>query len=375
MITRARFQNFKALRDVEVAFDSRLTVLVGPNGSGKTSVLQGIHFLTKLAREANADPDWQFQNTPEFFSTGQKLDHFLLQAEGKHGTDGGEYKIDIHLKGGIVHLQLTLPHTDGAQGEQIVAQGPLSNGRIAVSYRPGSRVEYPEGRFDYSALVSFNTKQLGAPVVVRSDLPQLGRDGAGLAATLVHIRNKDEELFRLIEQTFTRVIRGAKRIRFDSEQVPDSDGIFGHTLLIDFVGAEGVKARHLSSGTLFALGVLTVALGPDSPSIILLDDLDSGLHPKAQMELIDVFRIVLTRRPSLQIIATSHSPYILNPLQPNEVRVMALRDDGSADCAKLTDHPDFTRWNETMTPGEFWSHTGEKWVKTRPARPTESVAP
>jgi DNA repair exonuclease SbcCD ATPase subunit len=41
MIHRAKFQNFKALRDVEVTFDSRLTVIVGPNGSGKTSLLQG----------------------------------------------------------------------------------------------------------------------------------------------------------------------------------------------------------------------------------------------------------------------------------------------------------------------------------------------
>src|SRR5829696_531286 len=49
MIHRAKFQNFKALRDVEVTFDSRLTVLVGPNGSGKTSILEGIHYLSQFA--------------------------------------------------------------------------------------------------------------------------------------------------------------------------------------------------------------------------------------------------------------------------------------------------------------------------------------
>ena len=51
MITRAKFKNFKALRDVEITFDSRLTVLVGPNGSGKTSVLEGIYFLGRYARD------------------------------------------------------------------------------------------------------------------------------------------------------------------------------------------------------------------------------------------------------------------------------------------------------------------------------------
>src|ERR1700722_13048381 len=50
MITRAKFENFKALRDVEITFDSRLTVLVGPNGSGKTSVLQGIHLFGQFLK-------------------------------------------------------------------------------------------------------------------------------------------------------------------------------------------------------------------------------------------------------------------------------------------------------------------------------------
>ena len=45
MIRKAKFENFKGLRDVEVTFDSRFTVLVGPNGTGKTSVLQGVEIL------------------------------------------------------------------------------------------------------------------------------------------------------------------------------------------------------------------------------------------------------------------------------------------------------------------------------------------
>src|SRR5579859_3305801 len=89
MIHRAKFQNFKALRDVEVTFDSRLTVLVGPNGSGKSSVLQGIHYLTQLACENNTDPEYQFQGLLEYRSCGSvPWDHFHLQIEGtRYGED------------------------------------------------------------------------------------------------------------------------------------------------------------------------------------------------------------------------------------------------------------------------------------------------
>ena len=47
MLTRASFQNYKALKAVDV--DLRpFTVIVGKNGSGKTSVLQGIHKITQV---------------------------------------------------------------------------------------------------------------------------------------------------------------------------------------------------------------------------------------------------------------------------------------------------------------------------------------
>src|SRR5215213_686807 len=48
MIRTARFRNFKALRNVTVPLD-RFTVFVGPNASGKTTILQGLHHLSLLA--------------------------------------------------------------------------------------------------------------------------------------------------------------------------------------------------------------------------------------------------------------------------------------------------------------------------------------
>jgi AAA15 family ATPase/GTPase len=54
MLSKIKFRNFKALRDVEIPLN-RLTVLVGPNASGKTSVLEGVHYLTQLIRKEPVD--------------------------------------------------------------------------------------------------------------------------------------------------------------------------------------------------------------------------------------------------------------------------------------------------------------------------------
>jgi predicted ATPase len=363
MIHRAKFQNFKALRDVEVTFDSRLTVLVGPNGSGKTSVLQGIHFLTQLAQASDNELRPHIARLSDFFSITTSLDQFTLEIASRKVNDPGEQQVAATIdRDNQFQIRLSVSR-NGDPDVFVWAIGYYGNRQLnwtGYHTRPGT---FAPEQFASAAFIRFSAARLATPTLVRSYPPRVATDGSGLAATLNHIKNKYPDRFRRIEEAFLRVIQTAKEIKFDQSPVPDTDGIYGPSLLIDFRGAEGVKAADISSGTLFALGLLTVTLGPDSPSVILLDDLDHGLHPKAQMELIDVFRGLVQENPDLQIIATSHSPYILDRLEWNEVRVTSLLDDGSAVCAPLTDHPLYARWKEAMSPGEFWSHGGEDWVK------------
>jgi hypothetical protein len=70
----------------------------------------------------------------------------------------------------------------------------------------------------------------------------------------------------------------------------------------------------------------------------------------------------MERFPNLQILASAHSPYLLDQLQPEEIRLMAIGDDGYAVCGRLEDHPQFDKWKDEMAPGELWSLFGEKWL-------------
>jgi hypothetical protein len=67
------------------------------------------------------------------------------------------------------------------------------------------------------------------------------------------------------------------------------------------------------------------------------------------------------------ILATSHSPYLLDYLAPEQVRIMTTDSDGFAMCGKLTEHPKFEKWKKEMTPGEMWTYFGEKWLTERGA--------
>ena len=83
-----------------------------------------------------------------------------------------------------------------------------------------------------------------------------------------------------------------------------------------------------------------------------------------------VERGLLETNPLLQIAATTHSPYLLDCMETDEVRMTFLKEDGATACASLADHPNFPKWKDEMTPGEMWSLFGEKWLVER-----EAVAP
>jgi predicted ATPase len=193
--------------------------------------------------------------------------------------------------------------------------------------------------------------------------PVLNSDGSGLATALAHIQRKYPDQFQAIIDSLKQVIPTFELIRIDYEEFNSNPPQFPDILIFDFKNASGVRAASVSDGTIIVLGLLSVIFGPDQPRLILLDDLDHRLHPKAQMQLVDLLHKLLDLFPDLQIIATTHSLYILDKLKPEEVRVMAINDDGSVACARLEDHPKFPMWKNSMSPGEFWSHAGEDWVK------------
>jgi predicted ATPase len=110
------------------------------------------------------------------------------------------------------------------------------------------------------------------------------------------------------------------------------------------------------------LGLLTILLGPSRPDLLLLDDIEHGLHPLAQKSLLEFLRKIMERFPNLQVVATAHSPYLLDYLKSEEVRLLTIDPDGYSVCGKLTDHPQFEKWKGEMAPGEMWSLFGEKWL-------------
>jgi predicted ATPase len=165
-----------------------------------------------------------------------------------------------------------------------------------------------------------------------------------------------------------RLVPAVERIRIRPEKVQHPSvpaGVVGSKLYFDFRGALGLPAHHASHGTLILLALLTVMHQKNRSDLILLDDFDHALHPRAQMELVRLIKQLLATKEmgDVQVVATTHSPYVVDELDPSEVYAFALRKDGTSASKRLSEHPEAEKTKGTLKAGQLWSLDPERdWV-------------
>jgi predicted ATP-binding protein involved in virulence len=97
-----------------------------------------------------------------------------------------------------------------------------------------------------------------------------------------------------------------------------------------------------------------------APRLLLLDDIDRGLHPNAQRRLIEQIQALSSQ---CQIVCSTHSPYVLDTVSADAVRVMRTDGDGRTRVSALTAHRQWNEWRAHLTGGEFWQYAGDDWLE------------
>jgi hypothetical protein len=348
--------------------------LGGPNASGKTSVLEGLHYLSRVL---TVPPRDVFQ---------EQLNPFLLYSRGGEGemgltAIGSDWQVRFRASAqGPFPEDILTPEQSARYRKQwkydlreSSANGEEEGKELAPEPNTATRFA-----FGNAVLLRLSPDNLARPSVAGDyNKPRMRSDGEGFPSFLAYMALNRPERFEQLQQSLRSVIPAVQRVRFDRVQISQHDppNVPGtgqwtgpaYSLLFDFIGAPDIPGHMASEGTLLVLGLLAALQGPPRPNLVLLDDLDHGLHPRAQRDFIALLRKVLEQNPEMQVIATTHSPYLLDTLEAKEVRLTALKADGSVACAQLDEHPDFEKWKDEMAPGEFWSLVGEKWVRDQQA--------
>lgn len=361
MLTRFEAQGFKLLRDVAVDL-SPLTVLVGANGSGKTTVLDGIDWVLSDSRPGVQPTD---ESSADSLGSRRLGDQFSRPA-------GDRLRLSL-LTSDRPAMLLKRTRRDASRGEQARPSDERPARFAPVPPRPEVSSHASHLR------LQLDTQRLAEPSMAATGRAKLAADGMGLATVLQDVASLRDGTIDAIEADLTSLVPDFRRVHtspveltwdetdwleVEGRRFPRvtrrSGGGFRLELAFDHVGR--IPAAEVSEGTLLALGLIT-ALRVDVPDLILLDDAERALHPLAQQGLVQLLHDAIARSEGrLQIIATTHSPYLVDACKPEEVRVFRRKPDGSAAVRALTEHPEAAKWRELLETGEFWSSVGEGWV-------------
>ncbi len=318
MIKKIWLRNYGPFKDAELALEP-LTVIVGPNTSGKSIALNALHRFKGAA-------------------AGQGVVAAALAPMRKIGSEPAPVEVGLNTRN---------------QGRGVAWRFPSND----QPHQAKEKFKYlPE-----TVLLRLEPEKLRQASYLPWEEPRMREDGYGLATVLSDMKLSGSHFESILDQTRAIVptfedLR-VKREKVDKEQI-------GYGLTFSMKGAPDLPPAAVSDGTMLVLGLLTLLVGypkeVDAGLLFLIDELEHGLHPKALGELVSHLRR-LAEESRVQILATSHSPYLVDWLKPEEVRITSLLEDGSAVIRGLGDHPEFESWKDEMRPGEFWSTVGEDW--------------
>jgi predicted ATPase len=266
MLESIKFENFKALRDTTLPL-SRFTLMVGANGSGKSTALDAILALSTPAR-------LQFQQA----RSASVSDSVAVVLTARWKEEKNDYTVTVRWD------------SKGAQGPDF---WPVSGVYLALGPYEKNHVrqqEKPREALHGARVFSLDASVIAAAVGLQPAM-ELAFNGLGLAGVLDRLRDQSPERFEALNDQIGRWIPEFDRILF---YVPNPGA--RALSLRTREGRHEIKAADLSHGTLIALALLTIAYLPEPPSIVCLEEPDHGLHPRLLRDVRDPFTGWRTRK-------------------------------------------------------------------------------
>ena len=320
MLTEINYQNFRVLADTTLKL-SPFTLIVGPNGSGKSTAVRA------LAQMCPPMPAHWTAGTAEQLSSFASVSS--VAARGIAAAS----------------VKLTAVYDDGETYSRVwvnPAAATGTEGRI-------------QGRPPRSKLFVLDSDQIAAATRIKPSVT-LGSGGSDLAGVLLDVRDLYPERFDELVDELQRWLPDYDHLLF---QTPSDD--HKSVSLRTRVGRHAIPAADLSQGTLFALALLTIAYLPDPPEVIAIEEPDRGIHPRLLREVRDaLYRLAYPEgfgeaRPPVQVIATTHSPYLVDLFKdhPEEV-VLAQKEGLHATLTRLTDQPNWEEILRDAQLGDLW---------------------
>lgn len=352
-----RVENYRALRNLELKQITPLMALLGPNGSGKSTIFDVFAFLSECF-ESGLRKAWEKRGRARELKTRGSDGPVVVELKYR---EIGYPLITYHLavdetKGAPVVVEEWMRWKRGSYGQPFrFLDFREGVGRAVSGERPDSedirfdtKLSSPDliavnaiGQFAENPRVAALRKFItgwyvsylsvadtrGQPEAGPED--RLSRTGDNLANVVQYLSEQHPARLEHIFEVLRSRVPQVERVL--AETMPDGrlllsikDAPFDHPVL----------ARFASDGTLKMLAYLILLHEPSPPPFVGIEEPENFLHPRLLQELAEEARAATE---ASQLLVTTHSPFFINALRAEEVRILYRNGEGYTQAIRAAD--------------------------------------
>ncbi|MFN9672916.1 MAG: AAA family ATPase [Microcystis sp.] len=206
-------------------------------------------------------------------------------------------------------------------------------------------------RFIEGWYLSYFTPDAARSLPLAGPQKHLNIHGDNLGNVVQFMEREHSQKFQNILNSISRKIPGIEKI--STEKSPDN------RLLLKFNDRgfqDPFYVQQMSDGTLKVFAYLLLLEDPSPPPFICIEEPENGLYHKLLETLAQEFRKHATgQRGRSQIFITTHQPYFVDALQPEEVWILEKGDDGFSRIKRASDNPLIKNLvSEGLLLGSLW---------------------
>lgn len=360
-----RIRNFKAIVDSKTVKLGALTVFIGHNGSGKSSLIDALETYQAIVHDGLdiAMQRWmgiehaRHKAVEAKERAGEALNPIAFnlvigksamkstRIEMKVNNDPAANRIFIsdessqHANGWSIQAAMTKGMLDGANaGHSILSRAQGKHREIASQIRNWQFLTLQPERMG----IPQPQQRTGGGV-------RLAKDGSNIADYLLDIRRLDQAAFDGIVETMAYVLPYARDLQ------PSVTSELERKAYLQLTEADfKVPGWMLSTGTLRMLALLALLRHPNPPPLIVAEEIENGLDPRSIHLIVEEIRNAVLSGVT-QVIVTTHSPYLLDLLTLEHLVLVERDAKGQPQFLRPGDSENLQRWTDDFAPGKLYT--------------------
>lgn len=325
-IQKLHVEEFGCIKDASDQL-TPLHAFIGPNDSGKSTLLLGIEGLAALVSGEGKE------------RLGQPGGPGPLFRENSEVSLAGIFGSQIRASGTRAGLSVTLRRAD-IEGEQT---RPFD---LTENYRLDLPDDLPLAGVRLLRLHPGALRKASGLIAYDNPRSFFAGRGEGLPGVIQAILGRGDESFIELRDRVRSLFPTTKRIGVIAVSESTLE------LEVELLDGTRVRAPQMSEGFLYFLAFAALPC-LEGTSILLLEEIENGLHPARIRDVVQLLRRLSEK--GVQIILTTHSPLVINELEPEEVTVVTRPslEEGTR-LTPLRETPNFKQRSSVYSLGELW---------------------